>query len=247
MPPSVAIPISAPSACYYLAFRNDDELRRQVYPYAYRPAGGPHVLAGYRNVYGDANALFRTAALRSVGGYEIDRDTSWEDLEVFVKLVHAGHCVDVLPDYLFYYRHLESGWSRVTSGYLNHQRVLRQLIRQESLPLTERIALWNALVGLQKQNEHLRLVLKSLRYRLANRVHALFELVAAPEGQRALAAALGGTGPEQADGSQWQWFRRRPGEPGALAPGWGPFHPGANAPGSPGGQGAAGFPAAVGL
>lgn len=161
-------------SCYYLAFRNDDELRRQVHPYAYRPAGGPHVLAGYRNVYGDANALFRTEALRSVGGYETDRDTSWEDLEVFVKLVHAGHCVDVLPDYLFYYRHLESGWSRVTSGYLNHQRVLRQLIRQESLPLTERIALWNALVGLQKQNEHLRLVLKSLRYRLANRVHALF-------------------------------------------------------------------------
>ena len=161
-------------SCYYLAFRNDDELRRGVHSYAYRPAGGPHILACCRNVYGDANALFRTAALRSVGGYETDRDTSWEDLEVFVKLVHAGHRVDVLPDYLFYYRHLDSGWSRVTSGYLNQQRVLRQLIRQEVLPEADRLALWNLTAGLIRQNEHLLKVLHSLRYRLADRAHNLF-------------------------------------------------------------------------
>jgi glycosyltransferase involved in cell wall biosynthesis len=162
-------------SCFYLAFRNDDELRRGVHPYAYRPAGGPYVLCGYRNVYGDANAIFRTAAFRAVGGYETDRHTSWEDLEAFVKLIHAGHRLDVLPDYLFYYRHLDSGWSRVTSGYLNHQRVLRQLVgHAEVLPAAERIALWNALVGLQKQNDHLHLVLSSLRFRFADGVHALF-------------------------------------------------------------------------
>jgi glycosyltransferase involved in cell wall biosynthesis len=161
-------------SCYYLAFRNDDELRRGIHPYAYRPAGGPLILACCRNVYGDANALFRTNVLRAVGGYEMDRDTSWEDLEVFVKLVHAGHRVDVLPDYLFYYRHLESGWSRITSDYFNQQRVLRQFVQQESLPEAERLVLWNAVAGLLRQNEHWRRVLRSLRYRLANGVHALF-------------------------------------------------------------------------
>src|SRR5262249_50655507 len=109
------------------------------------------------------------------GGYETDRNTSWEDLEAFVKLIHAGHRLDVLPDYLFYYRHLDSGWSRVTSGYLNHQRVLRQLVRHaEVLPVAERLAVWNALVGLQKQNDHLHMVLSSLRFRFADGVHALF-------------------------------------------------------------------------
>ncbi len=159
--------------CFFLAFRNDDELRRPIHPYAYRPVGGPHILAGYRNVYGDANAIFRTEALRSVAGYETDRDTSWEDLEVFVKLVHAGHRIDVLPDYLFYYRHLESGWSRVTNNYLNHQRIIRQFVRSSSLPAADSLALWNALVALQKQNDHLHLVLSSLRYRFADRIHAL--------------------------------------------------------------------------
>ena len=32
---------------------------------------------------------------------------------------------------------------------------------------------WNALVALQKQNDHLHLVLSSLRYRFADRIHAL--------------------------------------------------------------------------
>jgi glycosyltransferase involved in cell wall biosynthesis len=161
-------------SCYYLAFKETEDIATGDHAYAYRPLGGPHLLASVRNVYGDANALFRTADFRAVGGFETDRNSSWEDLEAFVKLVNAGRKIDVLPDYLFYYRHLESGFSRVTDGYLNQQRVLRQFIGHERLPTSDNIALWNALVSLEKQNEFLRLVLSSLRYRVADNVHALF-------------------------------------------------------------------------
>jgi glycosyltransferase involved in cell wall biosynthesis len=167
-------PDVAATTCFYLAFRDAEALARRDYQYAYRPTGGPQVLASVRNVYGDANAIFRTEVFRSVGGYETDRDTSWEDWEAFVKLVNAGHRVDVLPDYLFYYRHLDSGFSRTTKLYLNHQRVLRQFFRANDLPTAERIALWTALASLSKRNDALHLRLTSLRYRVADRIHDFF-------------------------------------------------------------------------
>ena len=55
----------AAMTCYFLAF--DEEVRNPPtrFLYAHRPTGGPHVLASIRNVYGDANAVFRTANPRS--------------------------------------------------------------------------------------------------------------------------------------------------------------------------------------
>jgi glycosyltransferase involved in cell wall biosynthesis len=148
-------PDLAALTCYFLAFRTSADLACGEYAYAYRPTGGPYVLASLRNVYGDANAIFRTASFRAVGGYETDRDTSNEDWEAFVKLAGAGYRLDVLPEYLFFYRHRESGFSRVTNAYRNHQRVLRQFYRAERLPEAERIALWTALPGLQQALEQL--------------------------------------------------------------------------------------------
>jgi glycosyltransferase involved in cell wall biosynthesis len=163
--------------CYYLAFEEKEELQKQEYTYAYRPTGGPHVLASLKNVYGDANAIFRTEAFRAAGGYETDRDTSWEDWEAFVKLVNAGHKIDIVPEYLFYYRHLETGFSRVTDHYLNQRRVLRQYFRRNNLTDDESVALWSALISLQQRNCTLALRLNSLRYRVADGVHSLFALV----------------------------------------------------------------------
>lgn len=141
--------------CYFLAFRDGGDLARGRYAYAYRPTGGPYVLASMRNVYGDANAIFRTASFRAVGGYETDRDTSNEDWEAFVKLAGAGHRLDVVPEHLFYYRHLDGGFSRVTNAYRNHRRVLRQFFRAERLPEAERVALWGALPGFGQALEQL--------------------------------------------------------------------------------------------
>ncbi len=156
------------ATCYFLAFADGDPTDPSRLCYANRPTGGPHTLASIRNVYGDGNALFRTAVLRAVGGFETDRDTSFEDWEVFVKLVHAGQHIDVLPDHLFYYRHLESGFSRITDSYRNHRRILRQFLHLDHVPATERSVLWLALHGFQRQLATLTARHQTLPHRLAD-------------------------------------------------------------------------------
>ena len=144
----------AAMTCYFRAFTEDPD-----HPvYAYRPTGGPHAMACIRNVYGDANGVFRTAAFRAAGGYETDRGTSCEDWEAYVKLVHAGHRIGVVPEYLFDYRHREAGFSRATNWYANHQRVLRQFAGAE----------WPALLGFQQENQRLRERLNAPQYRIAD-------------------------------------------------------------------------------
>jgi GT2 family glycosyltransferase len=160
-------------SCYFLAFDTDaPNLQPESYLYALRPVGGPHALAGIRNVYGDANAIFRTTALRSVRGYETDRGTSCEDWECFVKLVHAGHKLGVVPDHLFYYRHRPGGFSRSTNWFANHQRVLRQFAHSGVLPPAESLALWAAILGFHQELEHRTTAPTSRRHRLADWVHS---------------------------------------------------------------------------
>jgi len=148
-------PALAALTCYFLAFRCSGDLAAERFAYAYKPTGGPRVLACLQNVYGDGNAMFRAEALRAVGGFEIDRDTSFEDWEVFVKLVNAGYRLDVAPAFLLYYRHRDEGFSRVTKGYRNHQRVLRRFVEIESLSVQDRRTLWNLLVGSQRRMKEL--------------------------------------------------------------------------------------------
>lgn len=160
-------PELAALSCYFLAFEDDDYLDRGDFRFAYRPTGGPHVLSCLRNVYGDATAIYRTDAFRAVCGYETDRNTSFEDWEAYVKLVQAGFSVDVLPEYLCYYRHREAGFSRVTNSYANHERVLRQFRKLEALPEAERVALWKALVGFHRKTETLTARSRGLLHRVA--------------------------------------------------------------------------------
>ncbi|MBN9122098.1 MAG: glycosyltransferase family 2 protein [Planctomycetes bacterium] len=163
----------AAMSCYFLAFDVDaPNLVPDRFLYALRPTGGPHALAGIRNVYGDANASFRTAALRSVGGYETDRGTSCEDWECFVKLVHAGHKLGVVPDHLFYYRHRPGGFSRSTNWFANHQRALRQFAHAGALPPAEALALWTALLGFHQELEHRTNAAPPRRHRFADRVYS---------------------------------------------------------------------------
>ncbi|HSQ54907.1 MAG TPA: glycosyltransferase family A protein, partial [Gemmata sp.] len=161
-------PDLAAMTCYFLAFAEGDGDPPPRFLHALRPAGGPHVLAGIRNVYGDANAIFRTQVFRDVGGYETDRGTSCEDWEAFVKLVHAGRRIGVIPDHLFYYRHLTNGFSRRTNWFANHQRVLRQFANTPG----ESAALWTVLLGFHQRLEHLQHAPRPRRHRIADAVHA---------------------------------------------------------------------------
>jgi len=169
-------------SCYFLAFAESVQLSQfpggrgspsphGQFEFAYRPTGGPHVVAALHNIYGDANAIFRTAAFREVGGFETDRGTSFEDWEAFVKLVHCGKRVDVLPEHLFYYRIRGGGFSQVTNDYRNRQRVLRQFRHAPPLPLAEQLALWQGLASAHRHLEAARARHRSLRYHLADKLN----------------------------------------------------------------------------
>ena len=97
--------------CFFAAFENKDDISHGEFLHQYCPTGGPHLAACAFNVYGDANAIFRTEHLRSVGGFVTDRATYCHDWETFVKLIHAGRSIGVIPEYLFYYRRRADGMS----------------------------------------------------------------------------------------------------------------------------------------
>ena len=132
-------------------------------------------MGSIENVYGDANSIYRPADLHAVGGYETDSDTATEDWELFVKLVNAGYRVDVLPEYLFYYRHRGESRIRTTNNYRNSQRVLRQYFRGKQLSEPEQMALWTALVSLQFRLMQYHYRQSSLRYRIADELNDFLE------------------------------------------------------------------------
>ncbi len=140
-------PQLAAASCLFTAFRQTTDIENQTFAYAYRPYGGPFVAAAAHNVYGDANSIFRRDALVEVGGYSIDRDTTCEDWELFVKMVGRGYEVDTIPEYLFHYRHRDGSMLRTTDAFLNRSRVLRQFFETDQLSPKDRVVLWTALVG----------------------------------------------------------------------------------------------------
>jgi GT2 family glycosyltransferase len=134
--------------CFSWAFTDDAELPRQAYRCAFRPAGGPRVLAAIENVLGDANGCFRTAVLRATGGYTTERDTTYEDWETYLRVIQADHGVEVVPAPLFFYRVRTTSMQRTTSTYRNLQRVLRQWAQGTNLPPLEERMLGGLLRGL---------------------------------------------------------------------------------------------------
>lgn len=111
--------------CYLRGFRNHVDPAERKIVYSYMPPG-PCLEAGNKsNVFGDANAIIRRRAFHQVSGFGEDRNSSYEDWELLAKLALRGFKVDVLPEHLCLYRHTDEGFSRNTSLYLNHTRVLR--------------------------------------------------------------------------------------------------------------------------
>jgi glycosyltransferase involved in cell wall biosynthesis/GT2 family glycosyltransferase len=110
--------------CYLRGFKNHPDPTQRSIVYSYMPPGSC-VEAGYRvNVFGDANAIIRRRVFQQAGGFGEERSTSYEDWELLARLAVNGMNLDVLPEHLLLYRHTEEGFSRNTSHYLNHMRVL---------------------------------------------------------------------------------------------------------------------------
>jgi glycosyltransferase involved in cell wall biosynthesis len=159
--------------CYALGFRAEEDLAAKRFAFLTAFAGGPFVLSCVENVYGDTNAIYRAEALRSVGGCANDRATPWEDWITFVRLASAGHRLDVIPEWLFYYRVRGEG-RRVSmeGGRDDKYRLTQHLLRAcfleaDAPPPLDRAELWTALVSFRALCEQR----KPLLYRAMDKVY----------------------------------------------------------------------------
>lgn len=69
----------------------------------YVPMGGPLALAATENCLGAATALIRASSLREIGGYTEIKGVGHEDYELFLRLLQAGHSIEILPEPLYLY------------------------------------------------------------------------------------------------------------------------------------------------
>lgn len=117
--------------CYFEGFREStDDGRKPVYRYL--PTGGCLEAGVFLNIFGDANCIIEKEAFLSVGGFSTERSLSYEDWDFFARLCLSGRKLDTIPEIIHFYRHTGDGFSRRTSKYLNHQRILSTYTSQMS-------------------------------------------------------------------------------------------------------------------
>lgn len=93
----------------------------------YRPLGADLGLGLLGNTIGDANAVYRTDALREVGFWDCSSRAKWEDWQLFVKLIVAGHKVSVIPREMLLYRVRPGSMLRQYEDFGGWQRIWRTL------------------------------------------------------------------------------------------------------------------------
>ncbi|RMD68225.1 MAG: glycosyltransferase, partial [Gammaproteobacteria bacterium] len=93
------------------------------------PLGGAAGAGIFRNVFGDANALWRREAFFQAGGYTTDYGLGHEDWELFAEAVLRGLRLEVVPEPLFWYRVSSRGMLRSGDLSANYARGVRPFMR----------------------------------------------------------------------------------------------------------------------
>jgi glycosyltransferase involved in cell wall biosynthesis len=130
--------------CYLYAveregdFKPGLDLRRAPLAH-YLPVGNCLPLGVFTNPFGDINCIMRRAAFEAVGGFTTDvtNAINHEDRELLTRLAFGGYRLDVIPEFLCYYRQRASSRLRTTNQYLNDARVMRvylEHLRQAGQP-----------------------------------------------------------------------------------------------------------------
>jgi len=133
-------------SCYLLKFRNNEDLVAGRFFEAYRPAGGPITLGCIYNLFGDTNGIFRTNALRAIGGFDSHPDNGQEDWHLYVKLAINNFHVGVVPEYLYYYRSRANSRFNKIDRLASHRHILRQYQSHGSLGVMDGTHLLESLV-----------------------------------------------------------------------------------------------------
>jgi glycosyltransferase involved in cell wall biosynthesis/GT2 family glycosyltransferase len=154
------------ATCHMLAFTDVEDIAAQRFAFRFAPTGGPRLLTVVENVFGDTCGMFRTEALRAVGGFETERWSPHEDWETYTKLAYSGYRVDVVPRVLVYYRtkvggRLEGLTADPARAFRLRRRMVHDLLADAELSRTERIAMWECLVGFAEPSYQVQAVQRS--------------------------------------------------------------------------------------
>ena len=84
--------------------------------YFYKPIGICLPLLFFQNTQGDANSIFRTDVLKSIGGWP-EESCNCQDWRIWIKLLAYGYEVDVIRESLYYYRNRPDADSKMLSLY----------------------------------------------------------------------------------------------------------------------------------
>ncbi len=160
---------------HFQAFTGDEAPVAGFTPaYGYTPLGPCLGIGPIANVFGDANFCINREVFKQLGGFKTERSSSYEDYELLVRLALKGYHLDVIPETLFYYRHLDSGFSRVTDQVANQKRITQTY--KENLERLDRNQLFDVLlVPLARQTERFTHQILSLEGQLYQTRQALAE------------------------------------------------------------------------
>jgi len=132
-------------SCYFAAFRDEDEARvlealdESVYRPGYRPfyyftPMGPCLPAlFFNNIQGDANSIFLTDVVRSLGGWPEEKRKGFQDWSMWIKMLANGHKVDVVATVLYYYRYHTNNYFKSKTVYDSDEvnfEYIRELIKK---------------------------------------------------------------------------------------------------------------------
>ena len=89
------------------------------------PIGNATTAGALFNVYGSSNALIRRTAYNDIGGCTEDYGIGQEDYEFYAKASLKGFKLQVIPEFLFYYRINSTGMLRTGDKYNDYMRSIR--------------------------------------------------------------------------------------------------------------------------
>jgi glycosyltransferase involved in cell wall biosynthesis len=89
------------------------------------PLGGAAAVGAFKNCFGDANALVRRSSFVSLGGFTEDFGVTHEDWEFHANAVLRGYKLEVVPEFLFWYRGNADSMIRTLNWYPNYMRSIR--------------------------------------------------------------------------------------------------------------------------
>ncbi len=132
--------------CWTRGFSDGDDWQAEhttTLDYSYRPIGPDIGLGLTQNTFGDAMAVYRTATLKKIGGWDASSKSMWEDWQLFLKLTANGHNILVIPKELILYRVRKNSMMRTYPEFNGWMRISNTL---PMIPDNYRFGLLRALV-----------------------------------------------------------------------------------------------------